>query len=302
MPDPTTTPLAGRYVLLDQVGSGGMGSVWRARDLRTDTIVAVKVLGAHDSATLLRFVREQSLRIQHPHVLTPSGWAADAHRVVFGMDLVRGGSLDDLLTETGPLPASYVAALLDQLLQALTAVHAAGVVHRDIKPANLLLEPTAADAPFLRLGDFGVAVPVEDVRLTRGPAVVGTDGYLAPEQAGGVAPDPRQDLYAVGVVATQLLLGRPPRPGRAPMVPEGPLRRLVTALVDPDPTARPPTAAAALDRLRRTEVPADGPWPVVPDRLGEPPRASRPRWPTVVIAVSVAVIAGCVALCWRLVG
>src|SRR6187549_1049418 len=66
-------------------------------------------LGAHDSATLLRFVREQSLRIRHPHVLTPSGWAADDHRVVFGTDLVRGGSLDDLLQETGPLPASYVA-------------------------------------------------------------------------------------------------------------------------------------------------------------------------------------------------
>ncbi|KQW47647.1 hypothetical protein ASC77_14525 [Nocardioides sp. Root1257] len=106
MSAPPTTPIAGRYVLLDQVGTGGMGSVWRARDLRTDELVAAKVLGAHDSATLLRFVREQSLRIRHPHVLTPSGWAADDHRVVFGMDLVRGGSVDDLLEETGPLPAS----------------------------------------------------------------------------------------------------------------------------------------------------------------------------------------------------
>ena len=164
-------------------------------------------------------------------------------------------------------------------------MHAAGVVHRDVKPANLLLEPTAAGAPFLRLGDFGVAVPVEDVRLTRGPAVVGTDGYLAPEQAGGAAPDPRQDLYAVGVVATQLLLGRPPRPGRAPMVPEGPLRPLVTALVDPDPSCGHPPRRAALERLRRIEVPADGPWPVVPDRLGDPPRPTAARWPTVVIAV-----------------
>ena len=210
MPAPVTTPLAGRYVLLDQVGTGGMGSVWRARDLRSGELVAAKVLGAHDSAMLLRFVREQSLRIRHPHLLTPSGWAADDHRVVFGMDLVRGGSLDELLTENGALPASYVGVLLDQLLQALAAVHTAGVVHRDVKPANLLLEPTSAGPPFLRLGDFGVAVPVEDVRLTRGPAVVGTDGYLAPEQVAGAAPDPRQDLYAAGVVATQLLTGRPP--------------------------------------------------------------------------------------------
>jgi len=298
MPARTTTPIAGRYVLLDQVGRGGMGSVWRARDLHSGEVVAAKVLGAHDSATLLRFVREQSLRIRHPHVLTPSGWAADDHRVVFGTDLVRGGSLDDLLTESGPLPASYVGVLLDQLLQALAAVHAAGVVHRDVKPGNLLLEPTGTGTPFLRLGDFGVAVPVEDVRLTRGPAVIGTDGYLAPEQLAGASPDPRQDLYAAGVVATQLLLGRPPLPGRVPMVPEGPLRRLVTALVDPDPELRPPTAAAALDRLRRIEVPDDGPWPAVPDRLGDVPRPSRDHRADVAIAVSLVVIVLCGAAVW----
>ncbi|MFC6342869.1 protein kinase, partial [Nocardioides hankookensis] len=141
-----TAPIAGRFELLDQVGTGGMGSVWRAHDRSRDEVVAAKVLGAHDSAMLLRFVREQSLRIRHPHVLTPTGWAADDHRVVIAMDLVRGGSVDELLTEHGPLPPSYVVLLLDQLLQALAAVHAAGVVHRDVKPANLLLEPTG-DGP-----------------------------------------------------------------------------------------------------------------------------------------------------------
>jgi eukaryotic-like serine/threonine-protein kinase len=296
-----TDPIAGRYVLLDQVGGGGMGSVWRAYDERTGDCVAAKVLGAHDSATLLRFVREQSLRIRHPHVLTPTGWAADDHRVVLSMDLVRGGSVAELLTEVGPLPPSYVVLLLDQLLQALAAVHAAGVVHRDVKPANLLLEPTGDGPPFLRLGDFGVAVPVADVRLTRGPAAVGTDGYMAPEQLAGAAPEPRQDLYAAGVVATQLLTGRPRRPGRAPMVPEGALRPLIEALVDPDPELRPPSAAAALERLRRLVVPADGPWPVVPDRLGDPPRTPAPQWPTVVIAASAVVIAACAIACWAMV-
>ncbi len=96
-----------------------MGSVWRARDLRDRTrasVVAAKVLGAHDSSILLRFVREQSVRIRHPHVVAPTGWAAEDHRVVFTMDLVRGGSLETLLAEHGPLPESYVAVLLDQLL------------------------------------------------------------------------------------------------------------------------------------------------------------------------------------------
>src|SRR3954453_18632248 len=98
MPHRTTTrPLAGRYLLLDQVGAGGMGSVWRARDGRPGELVAAKVLGAHDSATLLRFVREQSLRIVHPHVVAPTGWAAEDHRAVLAMDLVRGGSVEQLL-------------------------------------------------------------------------------------------------------------------------------------------------------------------------------------------------------------
>ena len=288
----TTRPLAGRYELLDRIGLGGMGTVWRARDVRRDELVAAKLLGAHDSTTLLRFVREQGLRIRHPHVVAPSGWAADDHRVVLAMDLVRGGTLDDLLAETGPLPASYAALLLDQLLQALAAVHAAGIVHRDVKPANLLLEPTGIGPPFLRLGDFGVAVPVGDVRLTREAAVVGTDGYLAPEQRAGAGPDPAQDVYAAAVLAIQMLTGRPPPLDRAPLVPEGPLRRLIASLLDADPALRP-TAGTALERLRRIELPPDGPWPHVPDRLAEPPPERRVATATVIALM--AVIALCCA-------
>jgi eukaryotic-like serine/threonine-protein kinase len=182
------TPLAGRYVLIDQIGAGGMGSVWRAWDLRNRTFVAAKVLGQHDGDMLLRFVREQSVRIQHPHVVAPSGWAAEDDLVVFTMDLVAGGSVQTLLGDHGPLPESYVTVVLDQALQALQAVHGAGVVHRDIKPANLLLEPTGTRRPFVRVGDFGVAALIDEARLTRFPGAIGTDTTWPPNSC--TAPFP----------------------------------------------------------------------------------------------------------------
>src|SRR5690554_5510451 len=121
----TPPPLAGRYVLVDQIGAGGMGSVWRAWDLRAHRFLAAKLLTHTDGGMLLRFVREQSVRIQHPHVVAPSGWAAEDHQVIFTMDLVRGGSVHTLLGDHGALPVDYTSVVLDQALQALAAVHEA---------------------------------------------------------------------------------------------------------------------------------------------------------------------------------
>ncbi|MDO9498121.1 MAG: protein kinase, partial [Nocardioides sp.] len=90
-------PLAGRYALVDEIGAGGMGSVWRAWDVRERRHVAVKLLGRYDDAMLQRFVREQAVRIHHPHVVAPHGWAADGGRVLLAMDLVAGGSVEALL-------------------------------------------------------------------------------------------------------------------------------------------------------------------------------------------------------------
>jgi len=268
-------PLAGRYLLVDRIGAGGMGAVWRAWDLRHRTFVAAKVLGQHDSGMLLRFVREQSVRIRHPHVVAPSGWAAEDDLVVFTMDLVRGGSVQTLIGDHGGLPVSYVAVVLDQTLQALEAVHEAGVVHRDVKPANLLLEPTGTRRPHVRLGDFGVAALIDEVRLTRFPGAIGTDGYLAPEQANGAAPEPRQDLYSLGVVGVQLLTGLGPRHQEG--VPDVALAPLLEAMLDPDPEVRPASASAALAVLRRIGVPGGAPWqrdpepPEVFDQLADVP-------------------------------
>lgn len=264
--------VAGRFQLIEPIGEGATGTVWLARDRRRRRVVAAKVLSRRGAEEVLRFVREQSLRVAHPHVVAPDGWAADDDVVVLAMDLVRGGTADLLLARHGALPEDYVAVLLGQLLQALHAVHRAGLVHRDVKPANLLLEPTGTGRPHLRLGDFGVAAAIGGRDLT---GAVGTDGYVAPEQAAGVGPDPRQDLFAAGMTATELLTGRlPAAPGD---LPRGALRPLLRALVACDPGRRPGSAAAALGLLRETGVPSGAPWrrrphpPEVPDRYAARP-------------------------------
>lgn len=276
--DDVRAPLAGRYVLLDEIGAGATGSVWRAWDLRERRHVAAKVLGSHDDALLQRFVREQAVRVQHPHVVAPAGWAAADERVLLTMDVVSGGSVATLLAEHPTLPEGVVVELLDQLLQALAAVHAAGVVHRDVKPANLLLEPTGGRRPHLRLADFGVAGLLGERRLT-GSGPVGTYGWAPPEQERGARADPRQDLYAVGVLGRLLLTGHDPAarvgPAADPVRPRGSLDPLLDALADPDPQLRPVSAAQALVTLRRLGVPPPHAWPHVPDRLGPAPTPPR---------------------------
>ncbi|GHH05413.1 serine/threonine-protein kinase [Streptomyces lanatus] len=252
---------AGRYELVDPIGRGGVGAVWRAWDHRRRRYVAAKVLQQSDAHSLLRFVREQALRIDHPHVLAPASWAADDDKVLFTMDLVAGGSLVHLIGDYGPLPPSFVCTLLDQLLAGLAAVHAEGVVHRDIKPANLLLEATGTGRPRLRLSDFGIAMRLGEPRLTETNLVVGTPGYLAPEQLMGAEPDFPADLFAVGLVALYLLEGAKPdtkalvqyftehgTPGAPKGMPE-PLWQVVASLLQPDPHGRFRTATGARKAL-----------------------------------------------------
>ncbi|HEU5265258.1 MAG TPA: serine/threonine-protein kinase, partial [Jatrophihabitans sp.] len=176
----------------------------------------------------------------------------DEH-VLIASELVDGGSVGTLIGDYGALAEPTVAVLLDQLLDALEHVHAAGIVHRDVKPANLLLRATGTGQPHLMLSDFGIAMGAEDAHLTQVGTVVGTPAYLAPELlAGGRGPDPRQDLYAAGRVAVALLSGQQPidfAPVPVTAAP-GPLRDLVTALAAPLPTHRPPSAAVARGMLR----------------------------------------------------
>ncbi|MBD0708326.1 MULTISPECIES: serine/threonine-protein kinase [unclassified Streptomyces] len=287
---------AGRYELVDPIGRGGAGAVWRAWDHRRRRYVAAKVLLQSDAHTLLRFVREQALRIDHPHVLAPASWAADDDKVLFTMDLVAGGSLAEVVRDQGPLPPRFVCVLLDQLLSGLASVHAEGVVHRDVKPANLLLEVTGTGRPHLRLSDFGIAMRKGEPRLTETAYVVGTPGYLAPEQLYGAEPDVPADLFAVGLVALHLLQGRKPDSGAlvahfvehgTPGAPEGvpePLWQVLAGLLQPDPQTRFRTATGARKALGAAvellPEPRPDAHPVsVLDRLGPLPPGFGPEGP-----------------------
>ncbi|MFJ1740321.1 serine/threonine protein kinase [Streptomyces microflavus] len=252
---------AGRYELIDPIGRGGVGAVWRAWDHRRRRYVAAKVLQHSDAHTLLRFVREQALRIEHPHVLAPASWAADDDKVLFTMELVSGGSLAHVIGDYGPLPPRFVCLLLDQLLSGLSTVHAEGVVHRDIKPANILMQATGTGRPHLRLSDFGISMRKGEPRLTETNYVVGTPGYFAPEQMMGAEPDFPADLFAVGLVALYLLQGQKPdsqalvehfaahgTPGAPEGIPE-PLWQVLAGLLQPDPQARFRTATGARKAL-----------------------------------------------------
>lgn len=201
---------AGRYELVDPIGEGATGAVWRAWDHRAHRFVAAKLLRQRDASALLRFVREQSLRVSHRHVAPPIGWAAEDLDVLLTMDLVAGGSVATLLGDYGRLPVPFAAVLLDQLLDALAAVHSAGLVHRDVKPGNLLLEATGTRRPVLRLGDFGIAAVRGAPPLTHHGIVLGTRGYLAPDAWAGAEPAPHHDLWSAGVVGWQMITGKPP--------------------------------------------------------------------------------------------
>ncbi|MFF3450822.1 protein kinase [Streptomyces sp. NPDC002667] len=287
---------AGRYELVDPIGRGGVGAVWRAWDHRRRRYVAAKVLQQSDAHALLRFVREQALRIDHPHVLAPASWAADDDKVLFTMDLVAGGSLVHLVNDYGPLPPSFVCTLTDQLLAGLAAVHAEGVVHRDIKPANVLLEATGTGRPRLRLSDFGIAMRLGEPRLTETNYVVGTPGYFAPEQMLGSEPDFPADLFAVGLVALYLLEGSKPDAKAlieyfaehgTPSAPRGipePLWQVLAMLLQPDPQARFRTATGARKALAAAVelLPEPGPDDElieVFDQLGPLPEGFGPTGP-----------------------
>ncbi|MBE8524058.1 serine/threonine protein kinase [Amycolatopsis sp. H6(2020)] len=192
--------VAGRYLLLGELGRGGMGVVWRARDQVIGRQVAVKELRLPDaesaavfSERALREVRTGG-RLNDPAIVTVYDVVTDGGTTFIVMELVEAPSLADLVRQRGPLPAAQAAQLGERVLAALQAAHAAGIVHRDVKPANILVAPDGR----VKLTDFGIAHAVDDPRLTTSGMIVGSPAFMAPERVEGREAMPASDLWSLG--------------------------------------------------------------------------------------------------------
>src|SRR6185436_19382131 len=207
------TVIAGRYELGRRLGIGGMSTVQLALDRRLERNVAVKLLAEHladDPSFVSRFRREAlaAARLVHPNVVQVFDFGFDeaAHHHFIVMEHVPGRSCAELLRERGHLDVDEAVEIVAQACRGLDYAHRNGVVHRDVKPGNLLV----TDDGVVKLADFGIAKATEQSSITQVGSVLGTAAYLAPEQARGEESGPRSDLYALGVVAYQLLSGRLP--------------------------------------------------------------------------------------------
>lgn len=212
---PAGTPTFGNYELLGELGRGGMGVVYRARQARADRVVALKVIrGGGDEAARQRFLAEGRAlaRVSHPHIVTVFEVGEEADGPFFTMEFVGGGSLHERVKGGPAFGEAEAATLIEQLAGAVQAAHAVGVLHRDIKPANVLLG--AAGTP--KLTDFGLAKHLSDqAGLTVTGAALGTPSYMSPEQLAGKKVEGRSDLFSLGVTLYQMLCGSLPFQGES---------------------------------------------------------------------------------------
>ena len=205
--------IAGRYRLEGRLGFGGMSTVHLALDLRLERQVAVKLLAEHladDPTFVSRFQREAqaAARLVHPNIVQifDSGLDEASGRHFIVMEYIEGQSCAEILRDDGWVEVDEAVSIIEQACEGLDYAHRHGVVHRDVKPGNLL----RAREGEVKLADFGIAKATEQSSITQVGSVLGTAAYLAPEQARGEEAGPRADLYALGVVAYQLISGRLP--------------------------------------------------------------------------------------------
>ena len=200
----------GDYEILGELGSGGMGRVFRVRNVISDRVEAMKVLlpdlvGRQDLAA--RFLREIKVlaALNHPNIAALRTALTADNQLVMIMEYVEGQSVADRLAQ-GPIATADAIKYIDQVLDALSYAHAQGVVHRDIKPANMMLTPGGV----VKVTDFGIARSAGDQTITVAGTTTGSLSYMSPEQVNGDATDPRSDLYSVGVSLYEMVTGERP--------------------------------------------------------------------------------------------
>ena len=256
--------IAGHYRVLDRIGSGGMGVVWRARDGRLQRVVAIKQLLLQPGLTASetanahqRTLREARIaaRLQHTNAIVVLDVAEHQGEPCLVLEYMASRSLAAVLAERGTLPAADVAEIGSQVASALAAAHAAGIVHRDVKPGNILIDDTG----LAKITDFGVSRAVGDATLTQTGMMAGTPAYLAPEVARGQEPTPASDVFSLGATLYAAVEGRSPFGTTqnqlamlhaaaagyvAPPRQAGSLASVLTDLLREDPARRPDMAQA----------------------------------------------------------
>jgi eukaryotic-like serine/threonine-protein kinase len=317
--------IAERYELEELVGTGGMSSVYRARDRLLERYVALKVLHPHyaeDEEYVERFRREARsvAQLSHPHIVTVIDRGEDGGQQFIVFEYVDGENLKQLVERAGPLPTRRAVQLALEIADALTFAHEHGLVHRDVKPQNVLLTPDG-DA---KVTDFGIARSLDvEHGLTQTGTVLGTSNYLSPEQASGKATTASTDVYSLGVVVYELLTAEVPFPGDnfvavamkhinepAPDLlekrPDVPLRlaAAVDRAMEKDPNHRFATMDEFASELRRCLAELDTPdaertviaqRPVVRERRPHRVRAARSRvllYAILAVVAIAAIVAG----------
>jgi non-specific serine/threonine protein kinase len=245
-----------------------MGAVYGGHDRHLDRKVAVKFLrfpGGHDEELERRFIREARIlaRLEHPGAPVLYDFGTYDQRLFQVMQFIEGVTVADLVSEYGPLPVPWAAAIAAQACAVLTAAHALSICHRDLKPTNLMLCPDGS----VKVLDFGLAMLRESdgAQFTRVGQILGTPAYMSPEQIQRGVAGPKSDLYALGCVMHEMLTGKPLFTGpteyavfdkqvkeRPPSVPDVPveLDRLIAELLEKQPENRPADAATLYERLQ----------------------------------------------------
>ncbi|WP_298489785.1 protein kinase domain-containing protein [uncultured Rothia sp.] len=268
--------LGGRYTLTERIAIGGMGEVWKARDKVLGRIVAVKILKEEytgDPGFLERFRAEarNTALLNHPGVANVFDYGEEDNSAYLVMELVPGNPLSSIIEHETTLPPDRILNFIAQTARALAAAHSQGLVHRDVKPGNLIITPDDR----VKVTDFGIARLANQVPLTATGQVMGTAQYLAPEQATGQAATASSDMYSLGIIGYECLVGRRPFTGESQIAialaqvndPPPPLpetipavaRALIMCLLAKDPAQRPKDAtalASAVDAIRRRDLKA----------------------------------------------